>query len=279
MDTIGAGGTVAFVMECYENGILTKDDLDGLDLTWGNTDAILKLIDKMIKREGIGDLLADGTKVAAKKIGKGSEKFVMHAGGQELPMHDGRNDPGYALHYSVEPTPGRHTIGSQIGYEMYQLWKRDKRLPKIKMLYHKDTKFVADEKKAIWASACSRFMNVVNGSGMCWFGAMLGCTRVPIFDWINAATGWNKTGEEYMDIGERIQTTKQAFNIKHGVDPKTFRIKDRIAGKPLLKEGANKGRSFDIDAMMNNYWQLFGWDSNTGKPKPETLKRLGIGGN
>jgi len=98
MDTISAGATVAFAIECYENGILTLDDTNGLELTWGNTKAIVALIQKMIKREGIGDLLADGVKVAAEKIGNGADKYAMHAGGQERPMQDDRNDPGFDLH-------------------------------------------------------------------------------------------------------------------------------------------------------------------------------------
>ena len=278
MDTISAGGAVAFAMECFEQGILSKDDTGGLDLGWGNSTAIIELIEKMIAREGIGDILADGSKEAARRIGKDSEQYAMHAGGQQLPMHDPRNDPGYALHYSAEPTPGRHTIGSQLSYEMYQLWKKVKSLPKVKMLYHKNSKFVPGEEKAIWAQACSNYMNVVNGAGMCWFGAMFGCTRVPAFDWLDAATGWEKTPEEYMQIGERVQSIKQAFNVKHGIEPIDFKIKDRVAGYPPLAAGANKGRTVDVEKMMSDYWRLYGWDPQTGKPTTETLSRLEIEG-
>ena len=276
MDTISAGGTVGFAIECYENGILTREDTDGLDLTWGNSDAIIALIHKMVKREGIGDILADGSKIAAKKIGKGSEKFAIHAGGQEPAMHDGRNDPGFALHYSVEPTPGRHTIGAQLYYEMFQLWKKVKGLPRIFPLYHKNEKYTTDKGKIQQAGACSKFMNIINGSGLCMFGCFIGIKRTPTFEWLNAATGWNKTPNEYMEIGERIQTIKQAFNVKHGIEPKQFRIHERALGVPPLLSGANKGRSVSIDKLTHGYWDHFGWDPETGKPKPETLTRLGI---
>ncbi|MEN6475526.1 MAG: aldehyde ferredoxin oxidoreductase family protein [Syntrophaceae bacterium] len=276
MDTISAGGTVAFAIECFENGILTREDTDGLDLTWGNADAIIGLIHKMIKREGIGDILADGSKVASKKIGKGAEKFAIQAGGQEPAMHDGRGDPGFALHYSVEPTPGRHTIGAGLYYEMFQLWKKVKGLPKIMPLYMKNEKYVADEGKILQAGACSKFMNVINGSGLCMFGCFIGIKRTPTFEWLNAATGWNKTPNDYMDIGERIQTIKQAFNVKHGIEPKQFRIHDRALGIPPLLTGANKGRTVAIDKLTHDYWEHFGWDPETGKPKPETLSKLGI---
>ena len=276
MDTISAGATAAFAIECYEEGILTKKDTDGLELTWGNAGAIIALIDKMISREGIGDILADGSRIAARKIGKGSERFVVHAGGQEPAMHDSRNDPGFALHYSVEPTPGRHTIGSGLYYEMFQLWKKIKGLPKVGPLYFKGSKYVVDEEKAVKAAACSKFVNVLNGAGLCLFGSFLGAKKIPTFDWLNAATGWNKTPEEYMGIGERVQTLRQAFNIKHGIEPKDFKISDRAVGKPPLSGGANKGRTVDIDKMMEGYWGQFGWDTSTGKPGAECMEKLGI---
>jgi aldehyde:ferredoxin oxidoreductase len=276
MDTISAGATVAFAIECYEKGILTKNDTDGLELKWGNTDAAVALIKKMIAREGIGDILADGSKVAAKKIGKGSEAYTVHAGGQEPAMHDGRNDPGFNVHYSLEPTPGRHTIGAHLYYEMFQLWKRVKGLPRPNLLFMKTSKYKINEEKAKASAACSKFMSMANGAGMCMFGVFIGIKRVPTFDWLNAATGWKFTPEEYMTIGERIQTIKQAFNVKHGIEPKNNFISSRAQGKPLQKEGANKGRLVDVEKLAADYWEQFGWDRATGKPKEETLKKLGI---
>ena len=242
----------------------------------GNTEAIVALIKKMIAREGIGDLLADGTKVAAKKIGKGSEQYAIHAGGQEPAMHDGRNDPGFNVHYCTEATPGRHTIGSYLYYEMFQLWKTVKGLTAPGALYTKNSKYVVSDEKTQWAVACSKFMSLANASGMCLFGLFIGSKRVPTFAWLNAATGWNKTPEEYMEIGERIQTIKQAFNFKHDIDPKTFKISERALGRPPQTEGANKGRSVAIEMMMSAYWKKFGWDVHSGKPTNETIKRLGI---
>ncbi|HPX17430.1 putative oxidoreductase YdhV [anaerobic digester metagenome] len=278
MDTISAGATVAWAMECFEQGILTLDDTDGLDLRWGNTSAMIALIHKMINREGIGDILADGSRAAAKKIGRGSEKYTVHAGGQEPAMHDGRQDPGFAVHYCVEPTPGRHTLGAQLYYEMFQLWKKVRGLPKKLpfQIYHKNSKYRATEKHTLEAAACSKYMNVVNGAGLCMFGTFLGITRTPTFDWLNAATGWNKTPEEYMEIGKRIQTLKQAFNVRHGIDPRANRLSDRALGIPPQPQGANKGRTVPIEKRMEDYWRHFGWDPTTGKPTDETLAGLGL---
>lgn len=276
MDTISAGAAAAFAIECFEKGVLTKADTGGLELTWGNTEALIALIGKMIRREGIGDLLADGTKLAAQKIGRGAERFTVQAGGQEPAMHDGRNDPGFNVHYSLEPAPGRHTTGAHLYYEMFQLWKCVKGLPRPRLLFTKASKYGVDGEKARSAAACSKFMSLANGAGMCLFGLFLGAKRIPTFAWLNAATGWDKTPEEYLEIGERIQTLKQAFNVKQGVEPKDNFISSRALGKVPQKEGANKGRTVEIEKLAPAYWDQFGWDRQSGKPTAETLRRLKI---
>jgi len=267
MDTISAGGTVAFAMECYEQGILSRDDLDGLDLRWGNSAAMIALIEKMIRREGVGDLLADGAKRAAEKIGRGAGACAIHAGGQELPMHDGRNDPGFNVHYSVEATPGRHTIGAQLYYEMFRLWKRIPSLPRPPLFYRKRRKYLADEEKAVMAAACSKFMNVANGAGLCMFGLFLGAERIPSFAWLNAAAGWRKSPEEYLAIGAAIQNRKQEFNRRQGIDARSLQVPDRVLGRPPQRRGANRGRTMDLEKMRSDYWEQFSWDREKGLPK------------
>jgi aldehyde:ferredoxin oxidoreductase len=276
MDTISAGGTVAFAQECFERGIITKEDTGGIDLSWGNTEGITALVEKMVKREGIGDLLADGSKKAAEKIGQGSMDFAVTAGGQELAMHDPRNDPGYGLHAAADPTPGRHSVGAQQYYELQALWKRVKRLPRVKPLVSVKRRFIADNEKAVHAVANSCFSQFYNGAGLCLFGALLGVHRVPVFEWMNAATGWDRTPDQYMEIGRRIQTLKQLFNIKHGIDPLSLTPSLRSVGVPPLTRGPNKGRSFDLDKMLKDYWREIGWDRDTGMPSAETVNALGL---
>ena len=274
MDTISAGGTVAFAMECFEKGLISLEDTGGIDLTWGNSAGIVALVEKMVRRHGIGDLLADGVKKASEKIGGGSDHFAIHAGGQELAMHDGRFDPGFAVHNTVEATPGRHTIGSQLYYEMFQLWRRVSGLPDRNFLYFKGSKYVPDEEKARAAAACSRFMNVLNGAGGCLFGAFMGVHRLPVFEWLNAVTGWNRSPNDYMAAGGRIQNLRQAFNVRHGIDPSQVKMSDRALGRPPMTHGANRGRSVPIEEMRRDYWQQFGWDHKTGRPSPETLRKI-----
>ncbi|HSO18889.1 MAG TPA: aldehyde ferredoxin oxidoreductase C-terminal domain-containing protein, partial [Desulfosarcina sp.] len=276
MDTISAGGTVAFAIECFEQGLLTVDDTDGLRLTWGNAGAIVRLVEKMVRREGIGDLLADGAKRAADVIGSGAREMAIHAGGQELGMHDGRYDPGFALHNVVEPTPGRHTIGSYLYYEMFQLWRKMPHLPDPSLLYLKGSKYRANREKAVMAAACSQYMNVVNGAGCCLFGAFLGAQRIPLFDWLNAATGWALSPDAYMAAGHRIQTVKYLFNIKQGIQPRDIPISRRVLGDPPQQEGANKGRSVPLEKLRRYYWREMGYDPVTGVPTKACLSRLGL---
>jgi len=124
MDTISAGGCVAFAMECYEKGWITKEDTVGIELTWGNGEAISQVLQQMIERKGFGALLTDGTRRAADKLRPDAMIAAIQAGGQEMAYHDPRWDPGMALHASVDPTPGRHTTGAQLYYELYKLWTR-----------------------------------------------------------------------------------------------------------------------------------------------------------
>ena len=275
MDSISAGGTVAFAIECYENGIITKEMADGLELTWGNSKAIVALVKKMIAREGIGDLLADGVKVAATKLGVYEKPYAVTAGGQEPGMHDSRSDPIYGILYSTDPTPGRHTIGSEQYYDVMHLWDKVSWAPESG-IYKKADDYLPNEKLALKTVASSCYKELTDGVGGCFFAMTLGVHHWKLFEWLNAATGWQKTPDEYMEIGKRIQTLRQMFNIKQGVDPMSFTMNSRMAGEPPLKSGPNKGKTLPIKEMMSMHWKTYGWDENTGIPTQTTLSALGL---
>ncbi|HQB29383.1 MAG TPA: aldehyde ferredoxin oxidoreductase C-terminal domain-containing protein, partial [Syntrophales bacterium] len=110
----------------------------------------------------------------------------------------------------------------------------------------------------------------------CGFGSFLGAGRIPTFAWLNAATGWNRTPAGYLEIGERIQTLKQAFNVKHGIEPAALRLSPRALGLPPQPKGANKGRTVDIEKLTRQYWMEFGWDPETGKPTGECMSKWGL---
>ena len=275
MDSISAGGTVAFAIECYQNGILTINLTGGLELQWGDAQAILTLMKMMIARQGIGDVLADGVRVAAQKLGPQAAVYAMHAGGQEPGMHDSRMDPQLALHYSADPTPGRHTVGSTQLYDVLHLWEKVSWAPNPGA-YEKASEYVPSEQLAKKTVAGSCFKELTDGAGGCYYAMMMGVNNWDLFAYLNAATGWEKTPDEFMQIGKRIQTQRQMFNIKHGLDPWQFKINRRMAGDPPLTAGPLKGRSIQIDDMMRLHWQAFGWDENTGIPTADTLAGLDL---
>jgi len=271
IDTISAGGTVAFAIECYQRGIIDKKKTGGLELAWGDGTAIIKLTEMIIQRKGIGDILADGVKKAAERIGKGSEKYAMHAGGQELPMHDSRQDFGFGVAYQCEPTPGRHTISSFLYSNLY---RTKKKFPAAARMMRRAGKGVA--KKVALHAASSVYTQVMNGCGMCIFGAMT--SNLPVVEWINAATGWDLTADELFTAGERILSMRKAFNVREGVLAADQRLPDRAAGRPPFAEGPLKGITADMDSMERTFFDLLGWDRVTGGPTKEKLRELGIDG-
>ncbi len=275
MDTIAAGSTVAFALECYENGVITPAMADGLDLSWGNAQSIIALVKKMIARDGIGDVLADGIKTAAAKLGVTGQPYVVTAGGVEPGMHDSRFDPLLAIHFSVDPTPGRHTIGSAQYYDMIHLWEKVSWAPPSGA-YLKADEYMPSDKLAVKSVALSCYKELVDGAGGCLFAMMLGVNHWKLFEWLNAATGWQKTPDEYMEIGKRIQTLRQMFTIKHNVDPMSYKISPRMAGVPPLTAGPNKGKTVPIEAMMKLHWKHFGWEEQTGEPTTATKTQLGL---
>ncbi|MDP3176659.1 MAG: aldehyde ferredoxin oxidoreductase C-terminal domain-containing protein [Spirochaetaceae bacterium] len=274
-DTISAGSSVAFAIECYENGILTKEDSGGIELRWGDAKAVIALVGKMIARDGLGDILADGVKSAAARIGKGSERFAIHAGGQELPMHDPKIDPMLGVVYSADPTPGRHTTSGGLYYSTSFLWDSVSWLPPFKA-HPKSDDFVPTEGGSLANKAQTCFKMLLDGSGACYYAMLMGTRHFKIFEYLNLATGWKKTADEYMDIGARIQTLRQHFNAIQGADPRAFLMHDRAAGKPALNDGHNKGVTLRVDEMIPLYWKSWGWDEATGLPTEETLRALGL---
>jgi aldehyde:ferredoxin oxidoreductase len=276
MDTISAAGSVAFAMECYEKGWITKEDTGGIELTWGNGPAIREVVRQMIDRQGFGAWLSDGSKKAAQTLHSAAMESAIQVGGQEIAYHDPRLDPGLALHASVDPSPGKHTNGGYLFYELYALWKRVPSLPHPTLLYSKKSRFTTGNGHAESAVAVSNFTQFYNAIGACYMGMLIGVDRVPVFEWANAITGWQLSPEAYLRIGQRIQTLRQMFNICQGVDPRSLKISKRLTGDPPLEWGPNRGAGFDLDLLMHDYWQAIGWGADTGIPTTETLHALDL---
>ncbi len=275
MDSISCGATVAFAIECFENGILSKADTDGLELRWGNSDAIIDLAEKIIRREGLGDLLADGVKIASQKIGRGSDAFAVHCGGMEPPMHDPKFDPGFGMAYLCEPAPSRHMVSSYMLLDLERLERHFKRARKTPAFMTPKERYRYDNKGEAMALG-SFFRMLVDCGGLCVFGTQIG-GDMPLIQWFNAATGWDLSDDEYLVIGERVEQLRHAFNLREGINPvRDFRLHPRIIGNPPLGKGPAKGVTLDPDAMAQAFYAAMGWDLATGKPEPARLERLGL---
>jgi len=274
LDTISAGAVAAFAIECFENGIITKDDTGGLELGWGKAEPVIKLIEMVINREGIGDVLADGVKKAAEKLGKGAEKFAVHAGGQELPMHDPKFDLLQGVAYEAEPTPGRHTISGFVWQELMLVHRYNRNAEKVKTLVSKKEK-VSPRGKAKNHAANSLLMQVVNSAGVCMFGMTCG-PKLPLYEYINASTGWGLSEDDFIEIGERLETMRHAFNVREGITYKDTRMHGRASGNPPMDRGPHKGVRLDTEAVVKDFYREMGWDFESGKPLKEKLEKLGL---
>ena len=276
MDTISAGHCVAMAIECYENGILSKEDFGGLEMTWGNAKSIMEFTKMMVERRGIGDVFADGVKRACEILGPQTSKYAVHGGGMEPAMHDSRFDEHLAILYATDPTPSKHTTGGYLYYGCMHLWKKVSWAPHQSMVGSAKNHNVANETESLKAAAAAYYRRLVDGIGGCYFAMILGVDTYPVFDWLNIATGWNKTPDEYMFIGKRIWTMRQLFNIKHGRDPWSSRPHGRMVGEPPLKVGKLKGKTVKIDDLMKQTWEVYGWDKKTGIPTRETIEELDL---
>ena len=223
----------------------------------------------IINREGFGEVLADGVKKASEKIGKKSEKFAIHAGGQELPMHDSRLDHGFAVAYQCEPTPGRHTISGFLYGNLYSL---EKQFPEVRRRLRR---IKGKEAKNLYRFTAGIFYaQLLNGCGMCMFGALT--STIPIAEYLNAATGWGLSNDEYLRIGERILNIRKAFNAREGLVARDQKLNERAAGEPALLKGPLKGISVNIEKLQKEFFDIVGWSHPSGGPTAEKMKQLGI---
>jgi aldehyde:ferredoxin oxidoreductase len=266
LDTISLGATIAFAMECYEQGIISKSDADGLELTWGNHQAMVALSEKIARREGLGEILADGTRVAAQKIGKGAEQFAMHVGGQEIPMHDPRCTPGYATSYCADATPARHMQGGSAFLESGFF------IPGIPFEPVEKYQYTG---KSDLHRYMSNLSHVINSSGMCYFAFMVyGADMIPQF--LEFATGQPCSMDQLQTIGERIGAMRMLFNIREGVKLSDWKIPGRMIGSPPLKAGPLADVTIDAQTLISEYLGKMGWDTVTGKPAAGKIKELGL---
>ena len=258
LDTMSVGATIAWAMECYENGIFTKEDTKGIELTWGNADAIVAMTQAIADQTGFGRVLALGSAGAAEKVGKGAE-YLQTVRGIELPMHDPRLSPGFARTYQFDPTPARHVKGGLGVFEMMD----------------------PPEKRYMYEGKGQRDVDVTfsreieNASGLCVFGIDFGMPQNTAVRFIAAATGWDFEEEDVFQTGKRIFTMRYAFNLREGQKVAENVLPNRCIGDPPLTEGPLEGVTIDYNNLADQFIERVDWDKETMLPTRESLETLG----
>ena len=264
-------------MECYEKGLITKDDTGGLELKWGDPDLIIELVHKIARREGFGSVLAEGVRKASEIVGKGTEKYAIHVKGLEISGQDGRAHRSAALTHAVAARGGDHCRGlvtvDQLGYQSIaaKLWGEDK-LPDICMPY-------SEKYKALAVKTVEDVYAVRDSMIVCWY-----TNSWPPIIWIEdfatalyLVTGYDgfSKPEKVAEIGERIVNLKRLFNVREGITRKDDTLPERFTKEPM-PEGPAKGQVANLEVMLDEYYELRGWDKKSGIPKKETVKALGL---
>jgi aldehyde:ferredoxin oxidoreductase len=279
MDTISTGVIIAFAMECYEKGLISKEDTEGLDLTWGNHQALVQLVEKIARRQGIGDLLAEGVKRAAEKLGRGADEFAMHVKGLELPLHEFRGMKGHALAVATSNRGGCH-----LQVETDDLFETQL-CPEIGI---DETTIPRNYRDRLYAGPEKVKLNKIVGDLFALFDSFVVCkwtvypcggTKITTLnDIVAAATGWDITVGELMKAGERIFNLCRAFNAREGITRKDDALPKRFT--EALTEGPYKGETISNEVfaeMLSYYYEFRGWDKEMGIPSKEKLEELELG--
>jgi len=271
LDTISTGATIAFAMECFEKGILTKEHTDGLELTFGDGELVVSLVEKIARREGIGDLLAGGTRAASEVLGRGSEKFAMHVKGLELPAYDSRAAKITGLGFVTANRGGDHMTGYIQGPTYID----------IPFLIVEDSSirdpFQANPEEAHVLVDMENALTVLDAFGGCKFMGML-LPADELIELIVHATGWDFTLEDFRKSGERIYNLVRAVCIREGASREDDVLPERLMSQPI-PDGPAEGMVNDremLELMKDAYYDFRGWDSATGAPTREKLKELDL---
>ncbi len=276
LDTISAGALIAFAMECYENGIITAEDTDGLDLSWGNTEVMPMLLHKMAFREGLGEILSHGVKVAAEKLGKNAEEFAVHVKGLEGAAHDARASKALALTYAtgsrgmchIQPLDGVSYDKGKADFGMIKFGARD---PNEVDRYEE----VGKGRDVAIMQRGHLLCDIIT---TCKFMTYAGLTLDHWAQLLSATTGWDVTDEELYKVGERTINLQRMFNIREGFGRKDDQLPKRAMTLPQTGPYAENQDCVvnDFDTMLDEYYETNGWDKETGHPSAEKLAELGL---
>lgn len=265
LDTISTGSVIAFCMEAYERGLVTKEDTDGLKMEWGDGDAILEMIKKIAERQDLGKILGEGLIRASKEIGGNSCEFAIHVKGLDFPGHDPRSKASIALGFATSNRGACHLQAFSHDYE------DGAAMPDLG--YKKTLDRFEIKGKAQFVVDFQHLMSMIDSLHCCKFMIFGGMTIEPLIRELNLITGWNFSKEDFLKTGERIFNLKRLYNVREGISRKDDTLPPRILNYPR-GGGAGDNLPF-LNKMLNEYYQIRGWDE-FGIPTEETLKRLDL---
>ena len=277
VDTISAGAAVAFAMDCYERGIISKAETDGLDLTWGNADAMVELVHRIASRKGIGRILGEGTRRASQEIGKGSQMLSIDVKGLEGASHDGRTSRTLALMYGVG-NRGMCHIHTLEGF-LYDRGKNDFGLVPYGLPNPESVDPFAEEGKGGAVKKLQDFGILPDILGVCKFHAYNGLWLTELAELMFSLTGWDIDEEELLSIGERVYNLQRMFNVREGMGKKDDHLPERVRKLPEFGKYSSIGECEvkDYERMLEEYYEARGWNRETGIPTKEKLQQLGLG--
>lgn len=264
IDVISTGAAISFAMEAYEKGILTQKDTDGIELTWGNVEAILALIRKIANKEGIGDLLGQGVRKAADILGQGAEEFAIHVKGLEMPMHDPRAFFGFGPTYATSPRGACHLHGYVGGFDGRGI------MPEAGLNEPQDPH--ALKGKGFLAKIVQDYCAAMQSSIICFF-TLYALTPTDLAKALTAATGISYDAQKLLKTGERIFNLQRAFNNRFGISSADDVLPKRVLTSTI--GGPNEGMVPNFEEQMKEYYELRKWEDD-GKPSKEILHELGL---
>ena len=278
LDSISTGMTISFAMECFEHGLLTLEDTDGLDLRFGNAEAMVAMVERIALRQGLGDLLAEGVRRAAEKIGGEAHYFAIHVKGQELPMHEPRGKYNVGMGYAISEIGADHLVVAHDSMLANAEAIPFKNARPLGITDPQPVKSLNDEKMRQFyvLEKVTSFEKVI---GYCFFGpAPRSYIQMEeVLESVNAATDWDLTLEELLEIGERATNLARVFNAREGFTRQDDVLPERLYAP--LGNGALEGEVFPRDAFESALTVLYGlkgWNPETGMPTRERLESLSL---
>ena len=266
MDTISSGAAVSFAMECFDNGILTEEDI-GFPLPWGSAEGLVKTIELIGERQGIGKILSQGVKRAAEEIGGLSPEYALHIKGLELPAHDPRAYASVGLAYATANRGACHLQG------FTHVFERNVSAPEIGVPEPLDR--FTSEGKGTFTALAQDWMSCMDSLKVCKFALFGGVTFTLLTDWYKWVTGWEVGVDGMQEIGERLYNLKRMINVRRGFSRKDDTLPERILQLRRMTGGAADYLP-PLGSLMADYYEHRGW-SEEGIPTQETLERLGLG--